>query len=77
MRDLATTIAGMASWWAPYRAKHIKARSPGIVAWDSGVLAASELVRRITDDEELALAVHSLLSTKLPEPPRESEGNGS
>lgn len=36
--------------------------------WDSGVLAAAELVRHLMDyDESLALHIHGLLTDKLPE----------
>jgi hypothetical protein len=79
-RDVATVIAGMSPWWREYRHTRKANRSAKIRGWDSGVLAACELIRRVTDyDEELAGVIHSLLSSKLPVPPdtpAKTEGGG-
>lgn len=78
-RKVNSTVAGMASWWKAFRwTKDDRSRPPVVRGWDSGVLAASELIRRLTNyDEELAGAVHSLLSTKLPAAPVEGKENGA
>ena len=56
-------VAGMEPWWRDVNQKLKPSRDGRTDAerrWDSGVFAASELVRRLTRDENLALAIHEL-----------------
>ncbi len=67
-------IEGMEPWYdgsyAPgkdRRAANVDSRTEQQKDWDSAILAAAEFVRRLDDyDETRALAIHELLSTKLP-----------
>lgn len=57
-------VAGMEPWWRDIGAKKRKPSRDGRTAeqcdFDSGVFAASELIRRYTSNEELSLAMHEL-----------------
>lgn len=63
-------VAGMKPWWEDVQENYVKnkkakpsnhdGRTAEERTWDSGVFAASELIRRITKDEDLALAMHEL-----------------
>jgi hypothetical protein len=53
-------IAGMKVWLHYGSAKNYRSREQA--AFDSGILAASEFIRRYTDDEDLAFQVHGLLT---------------
>lgn len=73
-------IQQMAVWYdgtlAPgkdRRAKDAKSRAEHQKDWDSGVMAAAELARRLTGDESLALKIHGLLSIELPKGAGEEE----
>lgn len=48
------------SWFDPNAKKkaHRDGRTINEMCFDSGVFAASEVIRRLTGDEELALAIH-------------------
>lgn len=62
MRDPKEVLKGMRPWQEFGSAVSAQARTAQQRAFDSGVLAASEFIRRITGDESLAGAVHLLLS---------------
>lgn len=67
-------IEGMRCWYDgtdgrgfDARASDNQQRNEQQCAWDSAILTAAELVRRLDNyDESRALAIHELLSTKLP-----------
>ena len=65
-KKLQETIDGMTPWLKPHpwRKADANGRTRSEQAFDDGVLAASEFVRRLTDDEALAGAIHSLLTNK-------------
>ena len=61
--DTKKIVAGMGPWRRRYGgAISSRKRTNGQRAFDSGVLAASEFVRRITGDETLALQIHAMLT---------------
>ncbi len=74
MKAVPEIIAEMKVWYdgtyAPgkdRRATSVESRTEQQKDWDSAILAAAELVRRMDGyDETRALAIHELLSTKLP-----------
>lgn len=55
-------IDGMELWFNDINSKkaHKDGRTLNESVWDSGVFAASEFVRRLTGDEDLALAIHGI-----------------
>ena len=67
-------IKGMKVWYdgsgasgKDRRAASVEDRTEQQKGWDAAILAAAEFVRRLDDhDETRALAIHELLSTKLP-----------
>lgn len=78
-------VVGMEPWWRDVASDHAKnaaakntdsrdGRTPVERTWDSGVFAASELVRRLTGDEHLSLAIHELCFWARKE--REKNPNG-
>lgn len=65
-KKLQETIDGMWPWLKPhrYRKQESNGRTRAEQAFDDGVMAASEFVRRLTEDEALAGAIQSLLTSK-------------
>ena len=49
------TRAGMDVWMKDIGTAEVRERSPEQRAWDSGVSACAEFVRRVTGNEQLAL----------------------
>jgi hypothetical protein len=62
-----TIITGMQEWFDGRQCDGTDYRTAEQRAWDGGVLASAELVRRLENyDETIALAVCELLTVKLP-----------
>lgn len=61
-RESKKIVAGMKAWFGDVNKKRTRHTDDGRTVaeqcFDSGVFTASEFVRRITGDEELALAIH-------------------
>lgn len=62
-------VPGMEPWWRDVNRKPPKkpsrdGRTHAEVLWDNGVFAAAELVRRLTDSDDLCLAIHELCHWK-------------
>lgn len=55
-------IKGMKAWRKYGEATTLRGRNKEQKAFDSGVLACSEFIRRFTGDESLALQCHALLT---------------
>lgn len=58
-------VLGMEPWWInvnrnPSKKPSMDGRTHEEQLWDSGVFAASELVRRLTGDNDLSAAIHEL-----------------
>lgn len=61
-KDPKSVIQTMVPWRDYGDAKTMRSRTNDQRAYDSGILAASEFIRRITGDESLSGAVHMLLT---------------
>lgn len=59
------TATGMALWFDYDVAGEIQARTPEQRAWDRGVFAAAEYVRRATGDEALSIRIFKAMSTPI------------
>lgn len=63
LKKAAAIVLGMTPWFKDINSRKRKPsddRTAAETLFDSGVFAASELVRRLTGDENLALAVHEV-----------------
>jgi hypothetical protein len=73
MRDHRKILALMQVWRCYGSAPSVRERTAEQTAFDDGVMAAAEYVRRLMDyDETIALRIHDLLTTvtlPLPAPP--------
>ena len=68
-KKVQETLDGMTPWLRPqsWHKDEANGRTRAEQAFDDGVMAAAEFVRRLTEDEALAGAIHSLSTSKTKE----------